>query len=68
MSRYAVYKLFGDSSAPGNIMSCGHIAGVIEGEYDENPLYICPPSYMTRRCKVRNESDSRYDNVNIKED
>jgi hypothetical protein len=39
MSRYAVYKLFDGCSAPGNIESCGYLAGVCVGESDDNPLY-----------------------------
>lgn len=39
MSRYAVYKLFGSSSAPGNLVSCGYLAGSLVGTCDDNPLY-----------------------------
>ena len=38
MSRYAVYELFDGCSAPENIASCGHLAGVLVGKSDENPL------------------------------
>lgn len=38
MSKYAVYELFNGCEAPGNIVSCGHLAGVLVGKSDENPL------------------------------
>ena len=42
MSRYAVYELFGNSSAPGNLVSCGYLAGSLVGTCDDNPLYRHP--------------------------
>lgn len=72
MSRYAVYKLFGDSKAPGNLASSGgYLKGVLSGVYDENPLYMCPPSYMcpqrpdALQCRVQNEFSPRI-NVNVR--
>ena len=62
MSKYAVYELFNGCEAPENLVSCGHLAGVIVGKYDKNPLYMCPPSYMCpqipdviHQCRVQNE-------------
>ena len=62
MSRYVVYKLLGDSDAPGIIESFGHLKGVLVGEYDENPLYMCPPVWMCPQdpdvihlCRAQNE-------------
>ena len=42
MSKYAVYKLFGSSSAPGSLVSCGYMAGSLVGTCDDNPLYRRP--------------------------
>lgn len=37
MSKYAVYKIFGDS-APFNVEFCGHLVGARVGTSDKNPL------------------------------
>lgn len=54
MSRYAVYELFGSSSAPGNLVSCGYLAGSLVGTCDDNPL---EPIVRCKECVHAHKSD-----------
>lgn len=65
MIRYAVYKLFGSSSAPNNIDSCGYLAGVLVGTCDDNPLYRRPNKSDKSIFQVNNEF-SPHINVNVR--
>jgi hypothetical protein len=65
MSRYAVYKFFGSSSAPNNIDSCGYLAGVLVGTSDDNPLYRRKNKPDARTSWVDNEF-SPHINVNVR--
>ena len=69
MSKYAVYELFGDSSAPQNIESCGYMAGVLVGESDENPLDRRVDKQNKHSFRVLNEFNPEIDiRLTAKED
>lgn len=65
MSRYAVYKLFGSSSAPGNLVSCGYLAGSLVGTCDDNPLYRRPNTPDKIKINVDNEFSPNI-NINVR--
>ena len=65
MSRYAVYELFGSSSAPGNLVSCGYLAGSLVGTCDDNPLHRRPNTPDKFKFNVDNEFSPNI-NINVR--